>query len=99
PSELVDFQSAYAGHPSRSPDESMKIEVTRFGWDKPRAAQPAGDAFAGGGKTQLEAIAEAATAAVAEANIALPKPPWLPVLPEALSLDDLVGPATEPNEG
>lgn len=87
-SEVTEFQSAYVGASSAPAIAGPRVVLRPFGHadgSASAAREPRGvDA-----PTDLERAVEAITVAAEQAGGPLPQPPWLPPLPEILSLDDL----------
>ncbi len=94
-SELRELQTAYVSGRS-IPAEGLGLGLRPFDLadlEQSVAADSGPDSDA---DNDLTALGAAATAAQAEMGLAQPQPPWLPMLPSLLGLDELRGPDDDP---
>lgn len=93
PGRLVPFQTGYAGGwtSDTPPPPDMLVSTLAFGasvaWELP--AKPKGDEDADLGPTDIQRVVETVERARVEAQIAIPRKPWLPELAEVYDLAKL----------
>jgi S-DNA-T family DNA segregation ATPase FtsK/SpoIIIE len=88
--ELTEFQSAFVGGHTPRPGRSGGVAVTDLALGEPltNGARPS-SAGEDEEPTDLERIVDAVVAASRELGVRKPPAPWLPELPDTLSIDDL----------
>jgi S-DNA-T family DNA segregation ATPase FtsK/SpoIIIE len=86
-SELTDFQSAYVGGHSLAPEDRAGVRVRAL--HAPSGATGSDAEPDEDDPTDLERTVQAIGTAAEESGRPLPPSPWLPMLPEVLSLDAL----------
>lgn len=79
--ELVEFQTAFAGAPSSATPDGDDVIVTPLGPIDVRAA--------GSDSTLLRAVVDATTKVMRLGRWQRPDPPWLPPMPEVVTLADV----------
>ena len=93
PGRLVPFQTGYAGGwtSNTPPPPDMLVSTLTFGapvaWELP--AKPKGDEEADLGPTDIQRVVETVERARVEAEIPIPRKPWLPELEEVYELAKL----------
>jgi S-DNA-T family DNA segregation ATPase FtsK/SpoIIIE len=97
--ELREFQAAYISGRSDLA-EQRELRVSRYDLD---AISPSQGSSSDGesdsdANSDLVALGEAARQAQAQMGLPVPSPPWLPMLPAVLGLDELDGAAVAPGE-
>ncbi len=87
--ELRELQTAYVSGRSAA-DEGLELRVLPFGLtDLGQLIGSGPDSADSDADNDLTALAEAARQAQAEIGLTSPPPPWLPMLPDVLGLDQL----------
>jgi S-DNA-T family DNA segregation ATPase FtsK/SpoIIIE len=89
--ELREFQAAYVSGLSDI-SEQRELQLTRYDLAALAGIEPArGAASDSDAKSDLRALGESARQAQQRMRLPVPSPPWLPMLPDILALDDLRG--------
>lgn len=91
PSALVAFQSAFCGAPLTSEETTQPVLVSPFVHtdDSPKASSTGGGSETG--RTHLDAVLEAIAGAGAALSYPEPVRPWREVLPELVTVDQVLG--------